>query len=429
MSSRGGPPRNFVPRYRGASNTNFRRQAYATALVDPDSTAEENGNRLQRTWEIGPSQDADFVLNLDGNVSGHSSVLMVQSENFDFDESESCPSANYTEEVNFRGNLSDGLTTQVSQDVGMTISFGEEEFAFLNEPPGEGFWFYLYPEENGDTLAPVDEPTQGTISESAAAVEIERWATENAEITILRSEKCWRSKNVARTRGRKATHMTTRTAGKRRAAAIVAETPGTTSYQPKRQVVRRQPLPSPPQPLLILGLLLFVCSLHRVTGEPFYQCEMSRGGHALAVPTTITRIPPELPHSDEKVVVTVWTPRSKPVQAQAIKCVLRQREICTMTGFFGSRGIVKETVKQLPVTPATCSDAWIDKNNHGQPLVTRQPGVFITNNTLIESCKWCCFDSCDNVTNLMIEEGSIATLDNHTTFSDLGDTGNCWPNA
>jgi len=48
---------------------------------------------------------------------------MVKSENLDFDEIESLPEVNDTDDVNFRGNLSKELTTQVSQEAGTTTKY------------------------------------------------------------------------------------------------------------------------------------------------------------------------------------------------------------------------------------------------------------------------------------------------------------------
>jgi len=215
MSSRGGPPRNYEPSNWGASNTNFRGQAYATALVNTDSTAEESGNGNKCTREIGLSQDAE-ILDLDVHVSGYSSSLMVMSKHFDFDEIESIPRANDTDNVNFLG--SEELTTQVSQETGTTTNFAEEEFAFMNKSPEDDFCFYFYPDWDRHALAPVDEPTRGTISKSVAA-----------------NENCRRNKNVARSRDKQAMRLIWRTAKKRRAAGVlVVENQETTgSSEPK----------------------------------------------------------------------------------------------------------------------------------------------------------------------------------------------------
>jgi len=182
--------------------------------------------------DIGPSPDAEYVLDLDGHFSGHFSSLMVKSENFDFEKIESF------DDVNFSGHLSEQLTTQMSQYAGTITNLLEEEFSFLNEPAEEDFCFYLHPHGNRHTLSPVNELIQGTMSKSAAA-----------------NKKYRMNKKVTRASFKKAAPMTRRTAGERQAAVIVNKTQETSgSSEPKRLFSATQA----PQLLVIVVLLVLL---------------------------------------------------------------------------------------------------------------------------------------------------------------------------
>uniref|UniRef100_A0A915LDX2 Uncharacterized protein n=1 Tax=Romanomermis culicivorax TaxID=13658 RepID=A0A915LDX2_ROMCU len=141
-----------------------------------------------------------------------------------------------------------------------------------------------------------------------------------------------------------------------------------------------------------------------VSGEPFYQCGASGGRRALSIPRhTPCKPPPVLITERKEVNVTIWSTNGHLNQILAVRCVLRNRTLCTNTGFFVSKGIVFDQTLQQPVSPSLCRQVWVDKVYHGQRLIRLQPGVWVTNNLLQAKFEWCCKDVCQPTQNFVLE--------------------------
>uniref|UniRef100_A0A915I4G5 Retrotransposon gag domain-containing protein n=1 Tax=Romanomermis culicivorax TaxID=13658 RepID=A0A915I4G5_ROMCU len=166
----------------------------------------------------------------------------------------------------------------------------------------------------------------------------------------------------------------------------------------------------------------------RATAEPFYQCGMSRGGRAIAVPKTMLCKPSPLIAAEKKEVnISIWLTNGHLNQIPATRCIIRNQTVCTNTGFFGSRGLVLDTTEQQAVSPSLCHQVWDDKEYRCQPLVMVQAGVWVTQKILQVEYEWCCKDTCRSAINFLAEVGTIATIDKEDTISDLGDLGGCPP--
>uniref|UniRef100_A0A915J9T3 Uncharacterized protein n=1 Tax=Romanomermis culicivorax TaxID=13658 RepID=A0A915J9T3_ROMCU len=69
------------------------------------------------------------------------------------------------------------------------------------------------------------------------------------------------------------------------------------------------------------------------------------------------------------------------------------------------------------------------KTFQGQFVNETISGIWSTNNKLDLQYKWCCFDNCQTVENLIVEEGQVASWDGNNLISTLGDLGGCKANA
>ena len=101
------------------------------------------------------------------------------------------------------------------------------------------------------------------------------------------------------------------------------------------------------------------------------------------IPKNITCLPHTSGLSDEiSANLTIYAPRSTPIRAQATRCILRKRKVCTFTGFFGSRGIIADLSEEEHIEPYVCKNALTTKMFKKQTLVEKQANVWNTDNRL-----------------------------------------------
>ncbi len=77
------------------------------------------------------------------------------------------------------------------------------------------------------------------------------------------------------------------------------------------------------------------------------------------------------------------------------------------------------------VSPQSCKSALRYIHRKGTHLVQIKDRFWSTNRTFEVAYKWCCFDKCSSVTNFLVEQGHIFTMDGDTIATDLGDVGAC----
>lgn len=186
------------------------------------------------------------------------------------------------------------------------------------------------------------------------------------------------------------------------------------------------------RPLLLYILCIFLCtfspcdSVRNPNVDTFYSCHKFRNGHAISVPEKVHCVLPESFDSVSKsTLVTVWTPRSKPIETIAVKCYFRTRTICTHQGFFGAKGIISDSASQSAASHIDCKIAWSSFLFNNEKLVKLHANLWSTNHTLDVAFKWCCKDFCYSTTNFFLEIGTISSYDGIYVLSDLGDTGGC----
>ncbi len=177
---------------------------------------------------------------------------------------------------------------------------------------------------------------------------------------------------------------------------------------------------------LFLTLFLFLepASATNTANEQFHICGATKSGYAIKVPTEIRCIPPELTEV-KRVLVELYVPRTTPLVISAHRCHVRTRTVCTRTGLLWEEGIVSDITQVETISSSECWQAkhtLIWKNSR---LITQSEGLLSTENKLLVSYKWCCYDVCNSVSNLILEEGQIASLDGETANSDLGDISSC----
>lgn len=84
------------------------------------------------------------------------------------------------------------------------------------------------------------------------------------------------------------------------------------------------------------------------TKYPFLSCTKTRSGHPIAIHKQVTCIPPlVLPVKAEQV--KVFVPNLHPELILAWKCRCWERTVCTNKGFFGSHGIVSDTICETSI--------------------------------------------------------------------------------
>ncbi len=180
--------------------------------------------------------------------------------------------------------------------------------------------------------------------------------------------------------------------------------------------------PIAPTWMLIALCVLMCISLVSPMSTPnriYYDCGAGHSGFPLAMPHEIIC---ELPEENTpfRREVGLWALRDEPVRWKAHRCTAQVREICTHTGILFSKGLVKNELKWAAISPQTCWDAIKRRAWRGKALVSISDKVAATNNTLVVSYKYCCYDHCVTSSNLLIEQGEIATFDGQLLATDLG---------
>jgi hypothetical protein len=158
-------------------------------------------------------------------------------------------------------------------------------------------------------------------------------------------------------------------------------------------------------------------------------CGASRSGYAVEIPKTIQCVLPDtMDYEEIHTPLELWLKRTTPYTANAYKCVLRTRTVCTFYSILwklGPRTITSDKIENQPVPPVECRKAFETKTYNNQKLTERLPGLWTTNNVLNVEFKYCCYEHCNSASNLFIETGTVGTMDGVTLSSDLGDVGGC----
>lgn len=182
-----------------------------------------------------------------------------------------------------------------------------------------------------------------------------------------------------------------------------------------------------------LTLIIMLCLLHSVTcnSDPlkfrkFNLCGKFQTGHAISVPSNIHCVLPEPFSSDVKNFnVTLWVPRSQPVEIEAVKCYSLKRTVCTYYGPFWSKSIISDSTETTVVYMTDCKSAVRTKQFHTNYLSKISASLYSTNHSLSVRYVYCCYDFCQSVENFFIEFGYIATYDGKFISSNIGITGGC----
>ena len=78
--------------------------------------------------------------------------------------------------------------------------------------------------------------------------------------------------------------------------------------------------------------------------------------------------------------------------------------------------------------PKQCNEVAMTHSWKEFSLTEHEPGFFTTNRSLELEYKWCCYTFETSITNLIVEVGSVSTMDGITLMSGLGDVSHCNPN-
>ena len=158
----------------------------------------------------------------------------------------------------------------------------------------------------------------------------------------------------------------------------------------------------------------------------YYICGQSRSGYPISIPRNVTCNPPKMSEDTvHEVKVELWVQKTEPTYTDAWKCYLRKRQICTYRNLIYSDSITRDTVETQLVTQEEC---WHAVNNHtwqNKPLKKHSSGAWTTGLNLKLDYGYCCYEYCQSVTNFILEQGQVATIDAHDYSSDLGDLGQC----
>jgi len=158
----------------------------------------------------------------------------------------------------------------------------------------------------------------------------------------------------------------------------------------------------------------------------FNRCDSREGGHAIKVPTEIScSLPPNSLETAIEVKVHLWGHRSVPQETTAIRCVVKINYLCTNMGLFRSHGITAQYEEYTIISNHECLFARKTKTYKHKKLQKLGPRKWATTNLINMEYRWCCFDFCKNMTNLIIDQGVISTFDGLTLLSDLGQPTNC----
>jgi len=160
------------------------------------------------------------------------------------------------------------------------------------------------------------------------------------------------------------------------------------------------------------------------SANQFYLCPAGIFGHAVMPPNKVDCAVPDTLHDHIiKINVTLWGHRSKLLEFVGLKCYLQTHIVCTHYGLVFSKGIVRNEIIQTYIDPHECVYAWRSKIFRQQPVSRRSDNLWTTLNNLDIKYEFCCYDFCQNVTNIFIEVGIVSTFNGVHLLSNLGDLG------